>query len=94
MPKTHEHRDGKGSSVQRLVLLYLQKKYGGNVAALKPPLGWYFYAPLWRRIKYYPKLWAWKADCNLFKRYGDPMRKAWGLSWKQNAKLNRRHEDR
>ncbi len=68
------------STFGRVVCAYLRFRYGGNVAALKPPLGWSrrVPAPAWYKVWYtlflYPR---WLAETALFDRYGAPMRHAW-----------------
>ena len=64
-----------------LVVRYLRWRYGGNVYALRPPLGYsrFIPRPLWYRALY--QCWLrprWRAEIWLFKRYGQPMRDAWG----------------
>jgi hypothetical protein len=66
--------------VSRLVCAYLRWRYGGNVAALKPPLGWgkYLPRPMWYRLLYKGFLLPrWNAENALFSRFGQPMRDAW-----------------
>ena len=63
-----------------LVVRYLRHRYGGNVDALKPPLGYskYLPRPFWYRIVY--RCWLkprWLVERWLFNRYGQPMRDAW-----------------
>ena len=64
-----------------LVVRYLRWRYGGNVYALKPPLGYgrFFPRPLWYRAAF--RFWLkprWLIERWLFNRYGQPMRNAWG----------------
>lgn len=63
-----------------LAVRYLRWRYGGNVAALKPPLGYSRFVPrtLWYRVAY--QCWLkprWQLDRWIFNRYGQPMRDAW-----------------
>jgi hypothetical protein len=72
--------------MQKLIIWYLRWRYGGNVSALKPPLGYSEHSsrPLWYRIWYkcflYPR---WRLENRLFKQYGEPMRREWFLSLMQ-----------
>lgn len=64
----------------RLVLSYLRWKYGRNVGALKPPIGWHpdFHHPRFhKRLSYSIEYRIWRFDNGLFERYGQPMRDAW-----------------
>lgn len=65
------------ATVGRITCAYLRWRYGGNVYALKPPLGWstYFPRPLWYRVLYLFFLWPrWWLENWLFQKYGQPMR--------------------
>ena len=75
--------------VQCLVLRYLRLRYGGNVRALKPPIGWHpdFHHPRFhKKLSYWFNYRIWRFDSRLFERYGQPMRDAWDDSVsKQNT---------
>ena len=66
--------------VSRFACAYLRWRYGGNVYALKPPLGYSEFVPrpIWYRLAYrafwYPR---WRAENWLFCRFGEQMRRAW-----------------
>jgi len=66
--------------IGRLVTGYLKWKYGGNVRALRPPLGFNKYqgsVPRLRRMAYRIKHGLWRVDRALFDKYGKPMRDNW-----------------
>lgn len=72
---------GLSAGLGALVVRYLRWRYGGNVYALKPPLGYsrFFPRPLWYSVFF--QFWLrprWMAERWLFNRYGQPMRDAWG----------------
>lgn len=66
--------------VSRIVCAYLRWRHGGNVWALKPPLGWNKYIPasVLYKARYLVFLKPrWMAEKWLFNRFGQPMRDAW-----------------
>jgi len=65
--------------IQLLILAYLRRRYGGDVYALKHPLGFMRGSnpSRWRRIKYAVARNLWKAESALFEKYGQPMRDNW-----------------
>jgi hypothetical protein len=70
--------------MKRLVLAWLRWRYGGNVWALKPPLGWWSpngRRPLWQRIIYRAQVVRYNIECMLFNRYGHEMREKWSRHW-------------
>jgi hypothetical protein len=68
------------TTFRRLVVHYLRWRYGGNVYALKPPLGYSQYVPrpVWYRCWY--RCWLrprWVVEQWLFVRYGQAMQLKW-----------------
>ncbi len=65
--------------MQRLVCWYLRRRYGGDVHALKSPLGYRrdLTYPVVYKVRYWIQYRIWKAECALFERWGAPMRNAW-----------------
>ena len=66
--------------VRWLACAYLRWRYGGDVYALKPPLGFSEFVPcsLWDRAMF--NFWLkprWQIELRLFNRYGHEMRAAW-----------------
>ena len=82
-----EPRASSKSAVCLFVMLvacsWLRFRYGGNVFALKPPLGFhpvYSPRPAWWIALYKIRHAIWKIENCLFEKYGHPMRDAWEKS--------------
>jgi hypothetical protein len=68
------------SLLSLLVCSWLRWRYGGNVYALKPPIGYhkqYCPRPWWWVIKYLIKKQWWKFENYAFQIWGEPMRILW-----------------
>ena len=65
--------------MSRLICHYLRWRYGGNVHALKPPLGYdrRVPQPIARILVYRIRYLQWRVEDALFQRWGVEMRKRW-----------------
>mgnify|MGYP001159168817 FL=1 len=80
------HPVGSSAWLCRIVCAWLRWRYGGDVGALKPPLGYskYFPKPWWWIACYWPRYWWWKLEKAALNRWGGEMRRRWE-SWRYAA---------
>lgn len=70
-----------------IVCAYIRWRYGGDVADLKPPLGYhpvYSKVSLWYKLRYH--LWQyprWCVEKVIFKKWGQPMRDRRRAEWER-----------